>query len=259
MFPIEKLEFEDFYLLEAFQIAYLPGWVPEKEFAVALWANPSIEDFLKRKCPFIRDFINKIKKENGQAKDNNELAICIKKVIETCSDILIYNKCPEVYDNLEFHNWDFKEVSSVVPLDDKIVLDGGSGTGRVALEAAKYARYVFAMEPVTILRQFIKDKAKKLKTDNVYVIDGFLHSIPLPDSFIDVLITSHALGWQLRDELMEFERVVKNEGYIIHCPGTADDPSEEERHNELLKNSYSFDKYKEADGWKRKYWKKVRK
>lgn len=58
---------------------------------------------------------------------------------------------------------------------------------------------------------------------------------------------------------MELERVVKNEGYIIHCPGTADDASEEEIHNELLKNSYSFDKYKEADGWKRKYWKKVTK
>jgi len=259
MFPTEKLEFEDFYLLEAFQIAYLPGWIPEREFAVALWANPSVENFLKRKHPPIRDFIDKIKKETPPAKDNNDLAICIKKIIETCSDILIYNKCPEVYDNLEFHNWDFKEVTSVVSLDDKIILDGGSGTGRVALEASQYARYVFAMEPDTRLRQFIKEKAKKLKMDNVYVIDGFLHSIPLPDNFIDVLITSHALGWQLRDALMEFERVVKNKGYIIHCPGTADYPSEEKIHNELLNNSYDFGKYTEADGWKRKYWKKVTK
>jgi len=96
MFPTEKLEFEDFYLLEAFQIAYLAGWVPEKEFAVALWANPSIEDFLKRECPSISYFIDKIKKENRQAKDDNELANCFKKVIKTCSDILIYNKCPDV-------------------------------------------------------------------------------------------------------------------------------------------------------------------
>ncbi|RAO99559.1 hypothetical protein PW5551_03540 [Petrotoga sp. 9PW.55.5.1] len=257
MFTTEKLELKDFYLLEEFQIAYLPGWIPEREFAVALWANPSIEDFLKRKCPVITDFINRIKKENEPIKDNNELAICIKKVLQTCSDILIYNKCPEVYDKLEFHNWDFKEITSITSLDAKIILDGGSGTGHVALEAAKYARYVFAMEPVTRLRQFIKEKAKKLKTDNVYVIDGFLHSIPLPDNFIDVLITSHALGWQLKDELMEFERVVKNEGYIIHCPATVDNPSDQSTHNELLKYSYSFDKYKEADGWKRKYWKKV--
>jgi len=259
MFPTEKIEFEDFYLLEAFQISLLPGWVPKREFAVALWANPSIEKFLKKKYPPIRDFIDKIKKGTPPAKDNNDLAICIKKVIETCSDILIYNKCPEVYDNLEFHNWDFKEITSVVSLEDKIILDGGSGTGRVALEAAEYARYVFAMEPVTRLRQFIKEKAEKLKMDNIYVIDGFLHSIPLPDAFIDVLITSHALGWQLKDELMEFERVVKNGGCIIHCPGTADVSSEEETHNKLVENGYNFDKYKEADGWKRKYWKRVTK
>ncbi len=40
---------------------------------------------------------------------------------------------------------------------------------------------------------------------------------------------------------------------------TADNPSDEEIHNELLKNRYSFDKYKELDGWKRKYWKKMMK
>ena len=263
MFPTVKLELEDFYLLEEFQIAYLPEYfssrISQREFAIALWANPSIENFLRRKCASICDFISQIKKENLPAKDADDLTICIKKVIKTCSDILIYNKCPAVYDNLEFHNWDFKEITSVVSLDGRIILDAGSGTGRVALEAAQYARYIFAMEPVTKLRQFIKEKADKVKLNNIYVIDGFLHSIPLPDNFIDVLITSHALGWQLRDELMEFERVVENGGYIIHCPGTVDDPSEEEIHNELLKNNYSFDKYKEADGWKRKYWKKVMK
>lgn len=255
MFPIKKLEFEDFYLLEEFQITYLPGWVPEKEFAVALWANPSIEGFLKRKCPVITDFINRIKKENEPVKDNNELTICIKKVLQTCSDILIYNKCPEVYDKLEFHNWDFKEVTSKISLDDKIILDGGSGTGRVALEAAKYARYVFAMEPVARLRQFIKDKTKRDGINNLYVMYGSLHSIPLPDNSVDVLITSHALGWQLEEELREFERVVKNQGYIIHCPATIDAPSQ--THNELLEKGYDFDRYEEADGWKRKYWKKV--
>jgi ubiquinone/menaquinone biosynthesis C-methylase UbiE len=259
MFPIERLEIEDFYLLEEFQIAYLPGWVPEREFAVVLWANPSIEDFLIRKCHAITDFIDRIKKEYGLEKDKNKLTVFTKKILKACSDILIYNKCPEFYDNMEFHNWDFKEVTSIVSLDDKIVLDGGSGTGRVAIEAAQYARYVFAMEPVTRLRQFIREKVKMQKMNNVYVIDGFLHLIPLPDDSIDVLITSHALGWQLRDELIEFERVVRNNGYVIHCPGTLDNSSEMETHNKLLKNGYDFSKYKETDGWKRKYWKKVKK
>mgnify|MGYP000433289758 CR=1 FL=1 len=89
MFPIEILEIEDFYLLEEFQIAYLPGWVPEREFAVVLWANPSIEDFLKRKCPAITDFIDRIKKENKPEDDKNKLAVFIKKILKTCSYILI--------------------------------------------------------------------------------------------------------------------------------------------------------------------------
>ncbi len=94
--PTENLEFGDFYLLEAFQIGYLPGWVPERESAVALWANSSIEQFLTRKCPSISDFINRIKEENGPAKDKNDPVLCIKKVIETCPDILTYKKCREV-------------------------------------------------------------------------------------------------------------------------------------------------------------------
>jgi len=258
--PTDNLEFEDFCLLEEFQVKYLPGWIPEREFAVALWAHSPVEQFLKRKCPSISDFVNRIKKENGPAKDKNDLALCIKKVIETCPDILTYNKCPEVYDNLEFHNWNFDEITSIVSLDDKIILDGGSGTGRVALEAAQYARYVFAMEPATRLRQFIKDEARRAKIKNIYVIDGFLHSIPFPDEYIDVLITSHALGWELKDDLQEFERVVKNGGYIVHCPGTSrTSPKEELTHREILKHGYDFDKYKETNGWKRKYWKRVTK
>ena len=258
--PTDNLEFEDFYLLEEFQIKYLPGWVAEREFAVALWANPSIEQFLRRKCPSISDFINRIKEENEPAKDKNDLALCIKKVIETCPDILTYNKCPEVYDNLEFHSWDFKEITSIVSLDDKIILDGGSGTGRVALEAAQYARCVFAMEPVTRLRQFIKDKAGKANITNIYIVDGFLHWMPFPNEYIDVLITSHALGWNLKEEFHEFERVVKNGSHIIHCPGTScTSPKEELMHREILKHGYDFDKYEESDGWKRKYWKRVTK
>jgi repressor LexA len=81
----------------------------------------------------------------------------------------------------------------------------------------------------------------------------------LPATFADVLITSHALGWQLEAELREFERVVKPGGFVIHCPGTAEIPGEQEQHNCLISHEwgYRFARYREADGWKRKYWKLV--
>ena len=88
-------------------------------------------------------------------------------------------------------------------------------------------------------------------------IDGFLNAIPLPDRFADVLITSHGLGWRLKSEQREFERVVKKGGFIIHCPGTA--RSEEEQHTRLVSADlgYEFSWYQAPDARKRKYWKQL--
>lgn len=254
-----SLEVEDLYLLESFQIGYFPGYVPERELAAVLWTYPSIKQFLIKKCPSITDFIERTMEQHEPATDQQELAAFSEKLVWTIVDLLIYNKCPEAYDGLEFHHWDFNEVITITPLDQKVVIDAGAGTGRVALEAALTARSVFAIEPVARLRQFIREKSSKAGLSNVFVTDGFLHTIPLPDGFADVLITSHALGWQLEDELKEFERVVKKGGFIIHCPGTAEDGSEEEEHYRLISTDwqYDFSRYKEADGWKRKYWKQL--
>jgi ubiquinone/menaquinone biosynthesis C-methylase UbiE len=62
----------------------------------------------------------------------------------------------------------------------------------------------------------MKEKALKQKMNNLFVMDGILDSIPLPDDFLDVLITSNAMGWNLSEELKEIERVVKPGGSAIH-------------------------------------------
>ena len=258
MFKGMSLEAEDLYLLESFQIGYLPGWVPEREFAAILWEYPSIERFLVKKCPSITDFVERVMEQFEPAEDRQQLAAYGEKLVWTIADLLVYNKCPEAYDALEFHNWDFREVTAITTLERKVVIDAGAGTGRVALEAAQTACQVFAVEPVARLRQFVREKASKAGLNNVFVMDGFLHAIPLPGDFADILITSHALGWRLEDELREFERVVKKEGFIIHCPGTAETAAEEEQHARLVSSNWRYEvsRYKEADGWKRKYWKK---
>lgn len=254
-----SLEVEDLYLLEAFQIGYFPGWAPDRELAAVLHANPPVRRFMLKKCPAITDYIGKIMGQYGPAADEKELAEYADRLLWKIADWLVYSKCPEAYDRLEFHGWDFREITVITPLDGKTVIDGGSGTGRVALEAARTAGQVYAVEPVGRLRQFIRDKATEAYLSNIYVMEGFLHAIPLPDSFADILITSHALGWQLEKELREFERVVRKGGYIIHCPGTAEDPEEEAKHYRLTSPDwgYEFSRYRESDGWKRKYWKQV--
>jgi ubiquinone/menaquinone biosynthesis C-methylase UbiE len=254
-----SLEVEDLYLLEPFQIGYFPGWTPDRELSAVLHANPPLKRFLLKKCPAITDYIEKITAQHGPAQDEKELTEYADKLLWKIADWLVYNKCPEAYDNLEFHSWDFRDITVITPLDGKVVIDAGAGTGRVALEAARTAAQVYAIEPVGRLRQFIRDKAADAYLSNIYVLDGFLHSIPLADNFADILITSHALGWQLEKELWEFERVIKKGGYIIHCPGTAEDPEEEGKHHRLTSPDwgYEFSRYQESDGWKRKYWKLV--
>ena len=258
MFAGADLEIEDLFLLESFQIAYLPGWVPEEEFAAVLTARPEIRRFLVTRCPEVSEFVDSVIRKHAEHGDDKELARCSDTVVWTIADLIVYNKCPEVYDRLPFHNWDFTEVTSISDLTAKTVIDGGAGTGRVALEAAQTAAVVFAVEPVSRLRQFIRTKAQQRGLTNLYVVDGFLHAIPLPDSFADLVITSHALGWELQEELTEFERVVKHPGVIIHSPGSAVG-SEDDIHGVLTEPpwSYEFSEYDEADGRKRKYWKET--
>ncbi len=253
------LEAEDLLLLESFQVAYLPGYTPERELAAVLHAYPAIRNFMVKKCPSVTGYVRRITRQYEPTGDEKELAKCADRLVWAVADLIIFNKCPEAYDQLAFHGWDFREVTIITPLEGKVVIDGGAGTGRVALEGARTARQVYAVEPVARLRQFIRDKAKEAYLDNVYVTDGFLHAIPLPDSFADVLITSHALGWQLDKELREFERVVKKGGFIIHCPGTAEAPGEQAQHYRLISANWGYEssRYEETDGWKRKYWKQV--
>ena len=262
MFEGVDLEIEDLFLLESFQIAYFPGWVPEKEFAVVLMARPELGRYLVNRCPEIAAFIDSVMEAHGGSITPEQLLAAEERVVWTLADILVYNKCPGVYDKLEFHYWDFSEVTSVVDLTGKIVMDVGSGTGRVALEAAETAKSVYAVEPVSRLRQFIRDKAHRKGLTNVFVVDGFLHAMPFPDAFADVILTSHALGWQLEDELREFERVCRPGGTILHCPGTADDGPENTDHQILIsrKWGYQVSTYVEppavSTSRRRKYWKR---
>lgn len=118
MFRDVFLEVDDLYLLEAFQISYLPGWVPERELAAVLWAHPSIKGFLVKKCRSIIGFVDSIMAKFGPAVGPQELGACGDKLVQTIADLLVYNKCPEVYDIQEFHNWDFREVTGIATLEN---------------------------------------------------------------------------------------------------------------------------------------------
>ena len=252
-----ELKVENLYLLEPFQIDTLQSRVPEQEFAAVLFAYPNIKYFLINKHPPIAEYIQRVQDKYGPAANKKELAEFSDRLIWEIAEMLIYDKYPEIYDTRAILGWDIKDITSVVSLKDKIVIDAGAGTGRVAFKTVEDAGIVFAVEPCTSLRRFIRKKAIKNNISNLFVIDGFLHEIPLPEGFADVLITSNAIGWKLEDELKEIERIVKPGGYVIHLISSPDIDDPLKQHLTKPEWQYNYSEYKDNEVTIRKYWKQI--
>ena len=199
LFPEISLNWEDLLLLETFQIKYLPDRVPVKEFATLLHTYPVLHRFLVSKYPSINTFISRILKENRPGKDEAMIEEQCQEALWEIADLIIYNKHPEQFDVQAPIRWQIGEITTITSLEGKVVADVGAGSGRIAFLVAPQAHTVFAVEPVGSLRNFMKEKATKKGMKNLYVLDGTLHSIPLPDNSLDVLITSNAIGCNLND------------------------------------------------------------
>jgi ubiquinone/menaquinone biosynthesis C-methylase UbiE len=256
LFPSITLNVEDLLFLESFQIKYLPNRVPKQEFAVLLGANPIIHRYLVAMCPSISDFINDILKEKT-IKNNKTIDENCNDLLWEIADLIVYAKYPDIYDaNIEFV-WNIDEIISTKFLNGKVAIDAGAGPGKLAFMMAQFAETVYAVEPVRGFREFIKEKAIKENVKNLFAIDGFLDSIPFPDNSVDALMTSQAIGWNLKAELNEIERVLKPNGYAIHLfkYDDADVEAGKKLHNFLTSSEWNYEctKYQYATDWKLKY------
>ena len=232
LFPEISLDWEDLLLLEALQIKYLPDRVAVKEFASLLHAHPVAHRFLVSKYPPISSFMARILKENKAVVDKQMLEEQCQEALWEIADLIIYNKSPERFDAQAPIKWDLGEISAITSLEGKVVADVGAGTGRIAFLVSPVVQTVYAIEPIASFRSFIKEKTQIKGVENLFVMDGTLDSIPLPDDSLDVLITSNAIGWHLQEELKEIERVVKHGGDALHLVYT--DPNQENSFHEIL-------------------------
>ena len=255
------LNVDDILLLETFQIKNLPDRVPKKEFSALLRANPVIHRYLILKYPPIGVFISTILKENKPISNKSTIDEYCQELLWEIAELIVYNKHPEIYDVKVEFTWDLSKIISTKSIEGKVVIDAGAGTGRLAFHAAQFAYTVFAVEPVASFRRFMKDKAHKEKVKNLYVTDGFLDSIPLPDNSADVLMTSNAIGWNLEDELREIERVLKPNACAIHLLRNPDAKAENPLHDFLTSPdwNYSYTRYNDKNGLKLKYYKTIKK
>lgn len=258
-FPGLTIKVEDLLLLEDFQVKYLPDRVLEKEFSILLQAYPIIHRFLVLKYPPIEDFINTILSAHKPAEKENILEDSCQDFLWEIADLIVYTKYPEVYDKPFRLIWELGELSSITSLQGNTILDAGAGTGRLASLVAPVAGTVYAMEPVGNMRRFVREKAARMNTKNLHVIDGFLDSIPLPDNSVDILMTSNAIGWNLEEELGEIERVIRPNGHAIHLL-ISDIQVENSFHDMLASTAwkYDFTRYDVDGGIKIKYFKTVK-
>jgi SAM-dependent methyltransferase len=258
LFPEVVLHPEDLLLLETFQIKYLPERVAVKEFATLLAAYPVLQRFLLAKYPPISSFLSKILKENPGNKDQEDVDKHCQEALWEIADLIIYNKSPERFDAQAPIKWKIGEIKAITSLEGRVVADIGAGSGRIAFLVAPIAQTVFAVEPLSSFRTFMKEKAVKKDMHNLHVMDGTLDSIPLPDHTLDVLITSNAIGWNLNEELIEIERVIKPGGHAIHLL-----QSNEQRaypfHEKLISSPWNYTSLEDGDEMKMKlrYFKKI--
>lgn len=238
LFPEITLHAEDLLLLESFQIKYLPDRVAAKEFATLLNEYPVVHRFLANKYPPIGGFLAGLLQEHKPAADIHQITDHCQEALWEIADLILYNKYPELYDRNSQIQWAISEIFSITSLEGKIVADLGAGSGRIAFLVARHAQAVFAVEPLNSFRSFMKEKAAKLDVHNLFVMDGTLDCIALPDDSLDVLITSNAIGWKLDAELKEIERVVKPGGHAIHLLHA------ESRHEFSLKETLTSEPWK---------------
>ncbi len=256
---VSKVSFNALLLFKSLQIEYIATLEPDAAMGTAIKAHSAIDWYLRQIHPPIGDYLDRcleLAKLDASAEEIRQAEI---EILERYHDWVVYAVKPENYDKLEFNNWDDGSLLGMADFKHKVVIDIGSGTGRLAFAVAPIANTVYAVEPIANLRRFIWKKRDELGMDNVFPLDGTITQIPLPDNFADIVMSGHVFGDHPPEEYAEMERVSRDGGMILLHPGT-NAKSENEAHTFLVNHGFEFATFEEpGDGKKRKYWKTINK
>ncbi|MNO21676.1 putative methyltransferase YcgJ [compost metagenome] len=238
----EEFSFNSFLLMDRWIVRMIcnnyVGWGEYCDnLSIALAYNPSVAWYFAHKSPESKPSIEKMiamAPKNLTPHEIRKAEVFVIHAMETAvvyvyPDIMNQN-CNYIYD------WDKQLLFELADFTDKVVLDLGSGTGRLAFAAAEKAKSVYASEPTDMLREYMRDKIKRENINNVVVVDGTIEKIPYEDNSFDIVMSGHVVGDNYDVEIAELSRIVKNGGYIIDCIG--EDNRKREPDEELIKRGF---------------------
>lgn len=251
---VEALPFETLLLLEDPHLRWLRRDWPGNELGIALRAHPGVHDFARVRLRGEGAWIDELV-ERAPEVDAATLRRCEVAVMERVADWLVYVVRPEAYDALPFLRWPDEELTALVDPRGRVVLDVGSGTGRLLEPLIADAATAFAVEPIANLRRYLKSKFAA-HGDKLFVLDGLVTEIPLPDGTADVTVAGHVYGDEPEREIAELERVTRPGGTVVFCPACND--VDDDGHRTLVEAGYAWSTFVEpGEGPKRKYWRTV--
>jgi len=251
----EEFDFNNFLHTERFQIRQMfDNEIDDKEYlknmGIALNYNPAVKWYLKHKCPERAEFIEKVASDCAKKVSPEELRKAEIFVLESDCDVVVYSN-PEIMDTTDgwwrMDAWDKARFFELADFTDKIVLDVGSGSGRLAFAAAEKAAWVYASEPVDTLREFLRDKIKRKNIKNMRVVDGDVLNLSYPDNTFDIVMSAHVVGDFWDEEIAELTRVCKSGGWLLDSPGHGEPKGDEQHENdeerELVKRGWEAMRY----------------
>lgn len=228
----------------------------KKNLAIALAGNPAVHWYIVNKCPEQREYYDSLVSTAPGNCSSEEIRNAEVYVLDELDAFVVY-VYPDITEKLSYiTDWDSERLLSIADFKDKVVLDIGSGTGRLAFAAATIAKTVYASEPVDRLREYMREKQKRLKVENVYVVDGTIEIVPFPNESFDIVMSGHVVGDNCEGEWREMSRVTKPGGYVIDCPGEDHRKKPEGPSKELVKLGFEYSHYfSKTGGDVYRYWK----
>ena len=217
------------------------------EMAKALYRYPHVVWYVRAKAPECAAFLDELGALSDGSWTQEEMRDAETYILQAHESFVVY-AFPEVMNSVNYiRNWDPEYLYELADLTDKVVLDVGAGTGRLAFAAAKKAKRVYASEPCDCLREYMRDKIKAEGIKNVKVLDGEVLDLPYEDNTFDIVLSGHVIGDHYAEEIAEITRITKNGGWLVICNGE-DEFKRVSPDNELTSRGFEWFRHESKEG-----------